>query len=396
MAAGGMRFSDHYAGSSLCAPSRCSLLTGLHTGHARIRDNAKVPLEPGDVTIAETLAEAGYVSGVFGKWGLGLPGSTGFPTEQGFDEFLGYADQSKAHFYYPTQLETHDGVREIPENRDGAREVYSHDLIADASLNFIRRHQERPFFLYIPFTIPHAEVLVPEDSLAEYRGRWEETPFGGGHYAAQPEPRAARAAMITRMDRDVGRLLDLLEELNLSERTLVIFTSDNGPITAGGQDIRFFDSAGPLRGRKFQFYEGGIRVPMVAHWPGRVPAGTTTERPSAFWDVLPTFADLAGVSPPGGIDGVSFLPTLLGRPDDQAPPSDLYWEHRGEQALRMGNWKGRRAAPGAPIELFDLTADLGESLNLADRRPEEVAKIEQAMQREHVDSERFPLQPRRR
>ena len=189
MAAEGMRFTDHYAGSCVCAPSRCCLMTGLHTGHARIRANADVPLAADDVTLAEVLKRGGYATGIFGKWGLGRPDTTGFPSEQGFDEFLGYADQSKAHFYYPESLDTHDGTRPIAENRGGAREIYSHDLLADAALDFVRRHQSEAFFLYVPFTIPHAEVLVPEDSLAEYRGRWEEKPWNGGHYAVQSEPR---------------------------------------------------------------------------------------------------------------------------------------------------------------------------------------------------------------
>jgi arylsulfatase A-like enzyme len=346
MAAEGLRFTQHYAGAASCAPSRCALMTGLHTGHARIRANSKLPLRPEDTTVAEVLKQVGYATGAVGKWGLGDHDTTGAPWKQGFDRFFGYLDQTHAHTYYPDYLWRNDQRVEIPENCDGGRAVYSHDLMVDAALEFLRENQDRPFYLHAAFTIPHAEVAVPEDSLAEYRGRWPEPKkFAGSKtYCPQDQPRAVRAAMISRLDRDVGRLLDLLDELKLSERTLVIFTSDNGPITAGGQDPEFFNSAGSLRGLKFTLYEGGIRVPFIARWPGRVPRETTSDLPSAFWDMLPTFAELAGAAAPQG-DGVSILPTLLGAPERQSARDVLYWEAAPQQAVRWRDWKAYRAAP---------------------------------------------------
>lgn len=397
MAAEGLRLLQHYAGAPLCAPSRCALMTGLHTGHARIRDNAKVPLRREDTTVAEVLKRAGYATGAFGKWGLGLEDSSGAPWAKGFDEFFGYVDQTHAHSYYPEYLWRNGQRVELPENRDGQRAAYSHDLIAEAALDFVRRHRDRPFFLYVPFCIPHAEVLVPEESLSEYRGKWPEPKVFAGSktYSPQSEPRAVRAAMITRMDRDVGRLLDLLDELQLAGNTLVIFTSDNGPISAGGQDPDFFASAGVLRGRKFGLYEGGIRVPFIARWPGKIAPGGLSEFASAFWDMMPTFAGLAGVEAPAG-DGVSILPTLLGQSGQQAPRELLYWEYAGQQALRMGNWKAYRPAPDRPIQLYDLASDEAETTDLAAANAGLVARFEELLLASRVDSPEFPLQPRTR
>ena len=393
MAKEGMRFTDHYAGAPLCAPSRCALMTGLHTGHARIRANRDVPLRPEDTTIIEVLKKAGYATGAFGKWSLGLHKTTGAPWRKGVDEFIGYVDQSAAHHYYPTHIDHNDEPLTLPGNEDGKRTTYSHDVIAKGALDFIRKHQTGPFFLYVPFTIPHAEVLVPEDSLAEYRGRWPETPFAGqGSYAAQPEPRAARAAMITRMDRDVGRILDLLDELKLSENTLVMFSSDNGPITAGGQDPLFFDSNGPFRDLKFTLWDGGIREPFIARWPGKIKPGSTSDLVSAFWDIYPTFTEVAGLPAPKGLDGLSMLPTLLGQADKQKQHEYLYWEYNGAQAVRMGKWKAHRATVDKPLQLFDLGTDVGETKDLASANPQIVARMEKIMQQAHVDSPEFPLE----
>lgn len=392
MAREGMRFTDHYAGAPLCAPARSVFATGLHTGHTRIRHNRpKVPLQPEDWTIFEEMKEAGYATGVFGKWGLGNHDTTGAPWRKGVDEFLGYVDQSEAHFYYPEEIDHNDRRLKLPDNENGGRGTYSHDVIADGALDFIRKHQDEPFFLYVPFTIPHAEVLVPEDSLQEYRGRWEETPYPGAHYAGQPEPRAARAGMITRMDRDVGRILDLLHELGLAENTLIIFTSDNGPAKAGGQEPDFFASSGPLRGLKFRLTEGGIRVPFIAWWPGRIKGGATSSLISAQWDMYPTFVELAGRSAPEGLDGVSMVPTLLGRPQRQKNHDYLYWEYSGAQAVRIGEWKALRAAVGKPVQLYDLEADIGEMRDVASAHPRLVAQVERIMTQAHVDSPDFPL-----
>jgi arylsulfatase A len=391
MAAEGMRFTNHYAGSAVCAPSRCVLMTGLHTGHARVRANGRMPIEPEDVTVAEVLKRAGYATAAIGKWSLGDAGTTGAATRQGFDYFFGYLNQGAAHFYYPESLDRNEGTVSLEANRDGKRGTYSHDLLTEEAIQFIRRSAPGPFFLYVPYTIPHAEVLVPEDSLSEYRDKWPEKPFPGGHYAAQPTPRAARAAMITRMDRDIGRILDLVKDLGLDERTIVMFTSDNGPCTAGGQDPAFFESTGPLRGLKFGLYEGGIRVPMIARWPGKIPAGSVTDFASGFWDILPTCAELAGVQPPARIDGVSLVPTLIGRPREQAQRECLYWEHRGWQAVRFGNWKAIRTTPERPIELYDLKSDIGEENDLAAASPGLVAKAEKYFEASRTDDPNWPL-----
>jgi arylsulfatase A-like enzyme len=345
-----MRFTQHYAGAPSCAPSRCVLLTGRHTGHARIRANSDLPLLPESRTFLQELKQAGYRTGVVGKWGLGLEDSTGAPWKKGVDEFLGFLDQSHAHTHYPDFVWRNDRRIEIPENRNGGREVYAQDLFTRVALDFIRRHKDRPFVLYGAFTLPHAEVTVPDDSLAKYRGRWPEPKQfpGSKTYSPQTQPRAVRAAMISRLDRDVGRIVDLIDELGLAEKTLIVFTSDNGPITAGGQDPEFFDSNGPLRDLKFTLYEGGIRVPCIARWRGRIAAGVTSAHVSDFADMFPTFVELAGRAAPSGLDGVSLVPTLLGQPERQAQRDVFYWEAAPQQAIRVGDWKGVRTAQGRP------------------------------------------------
>lgn len=394
MAREGTRFTDAYAGCSVCAPSRSVLLTGYHMGHTSVRANTGgIPLRPEDVTVAEVLREAGYATGCFGKWGLGDIGTEGVPWEQGFDEFFGYLHQIHAHFYYPPFLWHNDRKVPLPGNEDGARTTYSHDVIAARAMEFIRRHRDRPFFSYIAFTIPHLELLVPEDSLAEYLGKIpEEKPYRDprGHYAEQAAPRAAYAAMVTRMDRDVGRILDLLAELGIEQQTAVFVTSDNG----GAQRLwgdDFFRSCGPFRGHKQNLYEGGIRVPMIVRWPGRVPAGRVSDFAWSFQDVLPTLAEMAGADAPAGLDGVSVLPTLLGR--RQKPHQHLYWElpryqrDRGTfadelpmQAARTGRWKAVRPAPNAPVEVYDLASDPGETMDLAARREDLRRRLEVLLQ----------------
>ena len=429
MAREGMRFTQHYSGSPVCAPSRCVLLTGLHTGHAYIRGNDEMgsrgdvwrdlslegqrPLPPGITTVGTLLQEAGYVTGAMGKWGLGGPGSTGAPNRQGFDRWYGYLGQRLAHNYYPVHL-WRDSVKHelegneyfhpherLPEDLDpedpesyerygGAQ--YSHDLIVDEALSFIRENQERPFFLYLPFTIPHLALQVPDDSLAEYEGAFEETPYvGDASYTPHPTPRAAYAAMITRMDRDIGRIMDLVGELGLDENTLFVFTSDNGPSWVGGVDYQFFGSQGGLRGRKAQLWEGGIRVPTIARWPGRIAAGAVTDHPSAFWDWLPTLTEVTGARTPPGLDGVSLMPTLLGRPGEQEGHEYLYWEYVGGQAVRLGDWKGLRFSLDEPLQLYDLAADPAESNDVAGDHPEVVARLERIMVEGRTESDLFPL-----
>ena len=400
MAREGMRFTQAYSGAPVCAPARCVLMTGKHTGHARIRGNSDLPIHAEDTTVAEVLQRAGYATGATGKWGLGLEKSPGAPWKKGFGEFLGYLDQTHAHTYYPDHLWKNDRRLEIPGNRDGQRRVYSHDLFADFTLEFIRKHKAEPFFFYAAFTIPHAEVAAPEDELlAEYRAKkWPEPkPFEGAKtYSAQKEPRAVRAAMITRLDRDVGRILDLLDELELSENTLVIFSSDNGPIRAGGQDPEFFDSNGPLRDLKFTLYEGGMREPFIARWPGRIARGAESAHVTDFADMFPTFADLAGAKVPAGLDGVSILPTLTGQAAKQQPREYFYWEAAPQQAVRRGDWKLFRAAPDKPPELYNLATDLGESRNVATEHPEIVAQLTKLMTTARVDSPDFPLKGKKK
>ena len=429
LAAQGMKFTQHYSGSPVCAPSRCVLLTGKHTGHAYIRDNDEMPergdvwhdpalegnrpLLPGTTTIGTILQKQGYTTGAVGKWGLGGPANSGEPNRQGFDFWYGHLCQRLAHNYYPTHLwkngekdflqgnEYFFPHQKFPEDKDPLDksaydaykgETYAMDRMAEEALDFIRRNRENPFFLYLPFPVPHVSLQVPEDSLEEYEGAFPETPYlGDKGYTPHPTPRAAYAAMITRMDREIGRILALLEELGLAGNTLVMFSSDNGPTFNGGTDSAFFQSAGPLRGLKTMLYEGGIRVPMIARWPGKIQPGSETAHISAFWDVLPTITDIVGCDSPDGIDGISFLPTLLGQEQKQEKHQYLYWEYNGKQAVRMGDWKAYRPGTGKPIELYDLKGDIGEQSDLASQRPDMVAEIEDILQKARTESELFPL-----
>jgi arylsulfatase A len=408
LAAEGMRFTQHYAGNPVCAPSRCTLMTGYHSGHGQVRDNKQVggdegwtlgstiggqwPLTEGTFTVGHLFQKAGYATGAFGKWGLGRVGTSGDPQKQGFDHFFGYICQRQAHTYYPNHLWRDGQIFWIEENKDGAERVYSHDLIAEEALKFIRANRDRPFFLYVPFTIPHVALQVPEDSLAEYQDLGPDPAYDGQRgYVAHPRPRACYAGMVTRMDQAVGRIIDLLKEFDLEENTLVIFSSDNGPTFAGGSDAAFFESAGPLRGLKQSVYEGGIRVPFIARWPGRIKPGTKNDHISAFWDFLPTCAELLGVQPPQGLDGLSMLPTLLGRPEQQKQHAYLYWELSGQQAVRMGDWKALRLKPKQKTQLFDLKTDIGERNDVADQQPDIVARAKEIFTKGRTDSEVFPL-----
>jgi arylsulfatase A len=408
MASEGIRFTDFYSGSTVCAPARSVLMTGLHTGHTPIRGNREVlpigqtPLPANAVTLAEVLDAAGYATGLFGKWGLGAPDTEGIPTRQGFDEFFGYLDQRRAHFHYPEWLWRNEERVPLPnETREAENTVdagwaitkgeHSHDRIASEALSFIDRHRAEPFFLYLAITLPHADIDAPADAFAPYldaegRSIFPETPFPGARYSPQPMPHAAFAAMVTRMDRDVGRVMDRLRELGIDDNTIVFFTSDNGPTVEGGADPEFFDSNGPFRGVKRDLYDGGIRVPMIAWAPGRFPQGRVSDHVWAMWDVLPTLAELAGQTPPPGLDGLSMVGALTG--ERPAPTHDyLYWEfyERGSaQAVRMGDWKGvRKPMLSGPIELYDIAADPGETTDLAARHPEVVARIRDAMAAAH-------------
>jgi len=408
LASEGMRFTQHYSGNPVCAPSRCALMTGLHTGHTQVRGNKQVggtegwklgstiggqwPIRADTVTVAKILKEAGYATGAFGKWGLGRAGTPGDPNKQGFDHFYGYICQRQAHTYYPNHLWRDGKVEWIEANRGGEEQVYSHDLIAAEALKFIKANKGRPFFLYVPFTIPHVALQVPQDSLAEYKGKWPDPPYTGDKgYFPHPNPRACYAGMVTRMDRDVGRIISLLKDLALEDNTLVIFTSDNGPTFNGGSDSAFFESAKPLRGLKGSVYEGGIRVPYIARWPGRIRAGSTSDHISAFWDFLPTCCELIGEDPPADIDGISMLPAFFGQRQKQKKHKYLYWELRGQQAVRMGKWKALRLKPDRKIALYDLDKDIGESHDVAGEHPDVVAEMADIFRTGRTGSEVFPL-----
>ncbi len=407
MAAEGMKLTRHYSGSTVCAPSRCCLMTGLHTGHARIRGNGVVPLQADDVTVATLLRDAGYATALTGKWGLGEAGSTGVPNRQGFDHFFGYLNQVRAHNYYPPFLWRNDTKVELPNEVVYAqkgyaagvgsaatkRVVYSHDRIVEEALQFVGKQAatRHPFFLYLAVTLPHANN---EGALAGPHGM--EVPDLGIYKDKDwPDAQKAHAAMITRLDRDVGRLLDLLKEKGIDQDTLVLFTSDNGPHQEGGALPDFFDSNGPLRGIKRDLYEGGIRVPTLARWPGRIAPGSASDHHSAFWDFLPTACEVAGAQPPPNIDGISFLPTLLGK--DQPKPDYLYWEffERGpKQALLFpDDWKAIYFIETDTMELYHLREDIGETHNLADTYPDRVAQARALLKKARTPSAAWQLPP---
>lgn len=424
MAREGMRFTSFYAGSTVCAPSRSVLMTGQHTGHTPIRGNlqrdslGQEPLPSDALTIAELLKSAGYRTGMFGKWGLGGPGTYGSPNAQGFDAFYGYLDQHAAHFYYPEFLYRNEQREPLPGNKvidnppaPGAgpavkKAIYSHDRIVDEALSFIgqskKEYPSQPFFLYLPVTVPHAELAAPQDAMEPYTDSlgnsiFPEIPFPGKGYSAQAMPRATYAAMVTRLDRDVGRILDTLRALGLDRNTIVFFTSDNGPHAEGGMDPEFFNSNGPLHGKKRDLYEGGIRVPMIAWGPGRIPAGRVSDHVWASWDVFPTVAELSGakmsltqVQTIPNIDGISALPTLLGTSKAQRLHKYLYWEFyegQGAQAVRQGRWKAvRKPIFTGEVELYNLEVDPSEERNVAAQNPKIVSAMRQIMERSHIPS----------
>jgi arylsulfatase A-like enzyme len=401
LAAEGLRFTQFYAGAPVCVPSRCVLLTGKHLGHAALRENVTHPLPAEESTLAEVLRSAGYRTGFIGKWALGNSVRQGSPLEQGFDTYFGFVDQVHAHRYFPSFLLRDDQRVPFPDN-ERARTHYSQALFTDEALRFLEADRERPFFLYLAYCLPHPDIDAPEESIAPYRAAaWPETPYverGSRRiYLDQPTPRAAYAGMVSRLDQEVGRVLDRLRELGLERDTLVLFSSDNGPSTEGGGDPDFFDSNGPFRGGKGDFYEGGLRAPFLARWPGRIAPGTS-DRACASWDVLATCAELAGFSPPAGDDGLSLAPTLLGRPAEQAAHEYLYWENMPRvgnhvQALRRGDWKALRFVQGkdSRVELYDLATDPGESHDLAADKPELAAELTGLMDKAHSEPKSRPV-----
>ena len=419
LAADGIRFTQHYSGSPVCAPSRGSLLTGKHTGNAYIRDNyemggwgpnepeGQLPLPDAEITIAELLKPLGYKTGFVGKWGLGGPDSEGHPVRQGFDLFYGYLCQRVAHNYYPTHLwhneepdsldgntyfAAHQRIDEPLESNEAYYErftgaQYAPDLMLSSALEFIKSNKNDPFFLVFATPVPHLALQVPLESLIQYDDLDERGAYlGNKGYLPHPKPLAAYAGMISRMDRDIGQILALVDDLGLTDNTIIMFSSDNGTTYTGGVDADYFNSVGELRGLKGSVFEGGIRVPMIVKWPNNIAAGTTSGHISAFWDVMPTIAEIAGATVPDDIDGLSFLPTLTGNVSDQRKHESLYWEYHafgGMQAVRMGDWKGVRREirrqEDAPIELYNLTDDIQESKDVSKENPETVELVRSIM-----------------
>lgn len=410
LASAGMRFTQFYAGTSVCAPSRASLMTGLHTGHTPIRGNKEIkpegqqPLPDSIFTMPEMFKAAGYKTGAFGKWGLGFPGSVGDPVNQGVDQFFGYNCQRESHNFFPGHL-WNNLQRVMLKNTIGSQVEYAPELIQKQALTFMEQNKSAPFFMYMAYTLPHAGLQLPDgdQTFEYYKKKFAEQPrnikstWNGQGYQPQAYPHAAYAAMVTKLDTYVGDLLSKLKELGLEKNTLIIFTSDNGPHREGGNEPEFFNSNAGFKGIKRQLTEGGIREPVIASWPGKIKAGQTAGYVGAFWDFFPTFAELAGQSLPFGTDGISLVPLLLNK-GKQKQHDFLYWEFHedgGRQAVRMGDWKGIKEGvmkdAESPIALYNLAKDPKESNNLSVQYPEVVKKIQEIMRREHVEELNFPF-----
>lgn len=402
MAAEGLRFTNFYSGSTVCAPSRCALMTGKHMGHAYIRGNNNSPLRADEKTLPKVFQENGYATGMYGKWGLGQFNDTGSPEKQGWDEFLGYNVHQHAHRFYTNNLWTIKDKKCVEYPMDSMQ--HSHPVMTNAAIDFVKNHQKSPFFMYWAITMPHAEMYAPPETLKKYLKADgssifpENKPFVQKNlvarsYRSQDKPNANTAAMIEHLDSDIGRLMALLKELGLDKNTYVFFTSDNGPHNEGGREMEFFDSNGKLKGFKRDLYEGGIRVPMIA-WGAKVPKGKITNEAWANWDVFPTLADLSKAKSPENIDGISFINTLFGQKTSKKHDY-LYWEffERGfDQAVRKGNWKAvKQSEKDNKIELYDLSKDISETTDLALKYPKIVTEMEKIMSEARVDSELFKV-----
>lgn len=421
----GILFTDHYAGSSVCAPSRSTLMTGQHTGHTPIRGNSaagdttkgerqegQFPMAASVYTVAEMFQDAGYTTGAFGKWGLGYPSSEGDPTNQGFDQFYGYNCQALAHNYYPYHLWDNKTKVVLEGNVKDKTGQYAPTLIHDKAINFIKENSDKPFFMFYPSVIPHAELLIPEPELAQFRGKLlpEKEYKGGdyghknykrGQYGSQEECHAAFAAMVTLLDKQVGEIVAELKNQGVYDNTIIIFTSDNGAHLEGGADPKYFKSSGKLRGFKRDLFEGGIRVPLVVSWNGVIEGGTVSNHQSAFWDFLPTVCDIIGTPTPDNVDGISFLPTLKGDDDDQEKHDYLYWEFSergGRQAIVQGDWKLVKynvfKKKKTLTFLFNLSDDISETKNLAESNPDKVKELEALLEEAHVESSDYTFDGR--
>ena len=408
LASEGMRFTQHYAGSTVSAPSRGSLMTGLHTGHSQIRGNEEIkpegqqPMMANTFTIGKLMQESGYATGIFGKWGLGYPGSTSVPSNMGFNEFYGYNCQRQAHSYYPDHLWKNDNKILLAGNQNGQRNDYSQELIHQQALSFIRNHKDKPFFAMLTYTLPHAELNLPHDSIYHmYENMFEETPYiaGGKGYHDSEKPRASFAAMVSLLDKYVGDIMKELEVLGIEENTILFFTSDNGPHMEGGADPKFFNSSGPLRGVKRDLYEGGVRVPLIVRYPNHIKAGSSSNHISAFWDIMPTLAEFTHIKLPANIqtDGISFFPTLLNN-GKQKKHEYLYWEfHEGGGCLGMreDDWKivvlDAQSKDKEKVELYNIAKDLGETNNLAAANPKRAKMMYDKMKSLRTESATFPF-----
>ena len=403
MAAEGMLFTQHYAGCTVSAPSRASLMTGLHTGHTQIRGNKEIAPEgqepmPGNTyTLGKLFKSKNYSTGIFGKWGLGYPGSESEPNIMGFDEFYGYNCQREAHTYYPEYLWHNRNKVEFPENHDKGRKTYSAELIHQQALSFIRNNKDNSFFAMLTYTLPHAEINLPHDSIYQiYENMFDETPFNGaGNYFRSEKPHASFAAMVSQLDKYVGEIMDELKKQGLDKNTIIFFTSDNGPHNEGGADPEFFNSNGPLKGIKRDLYEGGIRVPLIVWSPEFVKAGVKSDHISAFWDMMPTFAEITGAAMPESGDGISFLPEILSQ-NKQQKHDFLYWEfheQKGRQAIRQGDWKlirqGISGEKGPWLELYNIKEDIHEDNNLAEKEPGKVQALTALMDNARTESPKF-------
>ncbi|PRY04322.1 arylsulfatase A-like enzyme [Pontibacter ummariensis] len=410
LAANGVRFTQFYAGTSVCAPSRASLMTGKHTGHTPVRGNFEIepegqyPIPDSTFTMAEMFLRAGYTTGLFGKWGLGYPSSAGEPNKQGFDRFFGYNCQRQSHNFFPDHL-WDNGQRVDLSNTPTDQQEYAADIIQKEALNFLEDNANNPFFLYLAYTLPHAALQLPEgdEVFEKYKRKFNEQPqpvkagWQGVGYQPQAYPKAAYAAMVTKVDNYIGEVVQALKTQGIEKNTLIVFASDNGPHREGGNQPEFFNSSGGFRGIKRDLYEGGIRVPVIASWPSMIRKGRQSDYIGAFWDFLPTFAELTGQPAPQNIDGISILPMLTSK-GKQAQHKFLYWEFHedgGRQAVRLGDWKGVRigvvADSRAPVQLFNLATDPAETTDVSAVHPEVVQEIERIMEFAHVEHESFPL-----